>query len=578
MKSLKKFILAVLMFFMLFSFEFVNAEDKLAIHNSDVSVNDGTTASDAKYSFTLKANKATTVSYFTLDGNTERKYTDVKDFPIEGFDHYYYVSPNNNLSGKLGAWIKNVGTYQGKTVDVRAIYTWEVLNVDGTEYKPALGIGLGYSSGILAQRYSSVEISYELYSENEPLDVDMSFTFWDIDAYQSFGFKTNTGSINKIEAPSSSTVSYEKKDGYSWFYDEVGADLPDGVFDQKGSVRLELSNTNSFTVICVSGYDHFNYLDVPRGEVPANLLENRKNTYRQWLTDYSDSFISSNERYKASTGYVFFSAISYTRYTIPKPIKYVSDSDEKYLSFKNSLKSLNEEFSYDIYAQVPQEEAEDFYSSFKVEDTLPDEVTYVKANVYNDGAEDVTSKFNITYENNLLTVSAKNTGEASFYNNTYDIRITVTGNGEESDVIKNKATVIVERDNNVCDGCRQDSNETETTYSIDGPYIIETEVVNGTIDPSQTVSSGGSSTINYKPKDGYTLSSIEIDGKVIDISKNTNSYTFLDVNSNHKIKVVYISNPKTGGVYIYFVFLIALVSAAIAFTVTQRKHKMNDTI
>ena len=77
-------------------------------------------------------------------------------------------------------------------------------------------------------------------------------------------------------------------------------------------------------------------------------------------------------------------------------------------------------------------------------------------------------------------------------------------------------------------------------------YNITTKVINGTIDSSVVVEYDNNVTINYNPNTGYVLKSIKIDENIIDIDNNKSSYTFKNVNSDHKIEVEYeIDTSKT---------------------------------
>ena len=84
-------------------------------------------------------------------------------------------------------------------------------------------------------------------------------------------------------------------------------------------------------------------------------------------------------------------------------------------------------------------------------------------------------------------------------------------------------------------------------------YTISTSVTGGTITSSQTVDYGGSTTISYAPKTGYTLKSVTVDGVSKSTSTFASSYTFSDVTANHTIAVVYekqtytITTSATGG-------------------------------
>lgn len=70
--------------------------------------------------------------------------------------------------------------------------------------------------------------------------------------------------------------------------------------------------------------------------------------------------------------------------------------------------------------------------------------------------------------------------------------------------------------------------------------IIETEVVNGKITPSDDCFDyGGDKKIEYSPNEGYLLKSVTVDGKEVDPAKNPAEYIFANVQDDHKIKVVY---------------------------------------
>ncbi len=69
-------------------------------------------------------------------------------------------------------------------------------------------------------------------------------------------------------------------------------------------------------------------------------------------------------------------------------------------------------------------------------------------------------------------------------------------------------------------------------------YRITTEAINGTIDDSETVYWGEDSTITHAANKGYHLAKVEVDGKEVDISGGySDSYTFKNIQANHKIKV-----------------------------------------
>lgn len=108
------------------------------------------------------------------------------------------------------------------------------------------------------------------------------------------------------------------------------------------------------------------------------------------------------------------------------------------------------------------------------------------------------------------------------------------------------------------DGVRVDGNAFPSLYNFrnvrqshhikvvyERGYSILTEVENGTITPSKLgVPAGSTQVISYQPKDGYMLSSVTVDGIPQTITSYLSSYTFANVQKDHKIKVVYIPKYK----------------------------------
>lgn len=78
------------------------------------------------------------------------------------------------------------------------------------------------------------------------------------------------------------------------------------------------------------------------------------------------------------------------------------------------------------------------------------------------------------------------------------------------------------------------------------PYHkITTAVVNGTIDPKiEKIKDGENKKIAYNPNPGYLLSTITVDGALVDILKTPSEYPFNNVKADHDIKVVYEKQPN----------------------------------
>ncbi|MDR3215093.1 MAG: hypothetical protein LBT75_02310 [Bacilli bacterium] len=87
-------------------------------------------------------------------------------------------------------------------------------------------------------------------------------------------------------------------------------------------------------------------------------------------------------------------------------------------------------------------------------------------------------------------------------------------------------------------------NEDITLYAMYGhAFLIETEVVGGTIDASAYVLDGENHTVNFKANKNYHLSKVIVDGKEIMLrGLQGEKYEFTNVLASHKIKVIYELN------------------------------------
>lgn len=144
---------------------------------------------------------------------------------------------------------------------------------------------------------------------------------------------------------------------------------------------------------------------------------------------------------------------------IPLPIKTV---DKETVDENGSI-------LYTIEQYVPDLSSDFYYSSFKIEDSLPKEVIlsnvedFTKSVSIKDNAgTDVTNKFNLSYNNNTLSIVAKvaELQQEEFYNNTYTIALQTVVIADSSATIKNKAKTIANND-------VKESNEVTTTLSIE---------------------------------------------------------------------------------------------------------------
>ena len=84
-----------------------------------------------------------------------------------------------------------------------------------------------------------------------------------------------------------------------------------------------------------------------------------------------------------------------------------------------------------------------------------------------------------------------------------------------------------------------------TNAPVSEVYKIDTSVEHGTIDPNiENIDGGSTKTINYAPDTGYQIKSVTVDGQEVNTADHPASYEFANIDSNHKIHVVYEPAPK----------------------------------
>ena len=413
MKERRKILLKILLvslFMLIFNINSVKAAEVVLLKDANKvygdkfeSVSLGTTA-DSEYSFSFKVTNDTRLEWWGNVGRVLEKGT-VK----------YIYPTDNNLSGKIGCYLYNVGMYNGKVINVKCTFDWEsITTANGTKIYPVIAPNLATSTQVLGFNFTTTGygVKYELLDENmNPLYVSMSASIGDIDANQYFGFKLFNGTINKVQCTKDSTVYYQNLNGYDWFYadDTVSENGLESV------ARLELKDVNSFYVWYGCERDKYSksFFKGHRENPTDTNLINRNNQIANAFKTGDTSVLSS--------GWGFFNGQAFGPYEVSTPIKNITDSDEKEVTSNTITK--DEVFFYDIYQYVPLESENYYYSKFTMTDTLADNIIYMSSRIYDNAGNDVTNKFTITANGKNLTAVANSTNKSDFYSNTYKWRI-----------------------------------------------------------------------------------------------------------------------------------------------------------
>ena len=213
---------------------------------------------DSKYTWSLKANKNTKIEFWNFSEGKLYNDTIIMANQSEWNPENFILPKSNNLSGKIGAWIYNVGTYEGENINLKCTFYWENIKDGDEDLVPIIGIvpRSTRSEKMIGFRFHNVayRVKYEIFSGtgNKPstdkIALDMSMTFGDIDGGQFFGFKAlENGSIHLKQCITGCSVQYQRDDnGYEWFYSISTIPEDDRPED---SVRFELENLQAFEVI-----------------------------------------------------------------------------------------------------------------------------------------------------------------------------------------------------------------------------------------------------------------------------------------------------------------------------------------
>ena len=174
------------------------------------------------------------------------------------------------------------------------------------------------------------------------------------------------------------------------------------------------------------------------------------------------------------------------------------------------------------------------YSSMAFENIMPQEVNYISAQVLDESGNTVPGTLNYDNAARKLTFS---------FDSIY-LQSTMRYEGEEyrlvihtkmNDNAKGK-TSFTNASSTVING-----STVATNYVDVAPmYKITTAITNGTISENiNEIDAGSSKTVKWKADTGYTITSIRVDGKDVEITDTQEgSYTFDAVHDDHKVEVV----------------------------------------
>lgn len=304
--------------------------------------------------------------------------------------------------------------------------------VDGGVHHQIPVVFIGKSAigtpNVATNSFSQLNIRYEFFKAgtNQHVNISQNITYGDIDLGQYVHFNTGAD-IEYMCTSEGSRIHYKQEEGKgNKFYSD---DIADFQLDPKDCVGLYYTADDyivNFGNDNTSNRDHFALFTV-NNYVMADVEPN-------------------------------------------SPIKRVTDADENRVK-ANTLDIADEVFEYEIDHAVADDYAKEMYfTTYEIYDTIEDCLTIQHGEghdpaesivILQDGAKDVTSKFDIELNGQNLTVKAKDSfiNKASFYGHYYRVKFPVRINTADYDTreklapwlnddgtsltLKNKATMKI---------------------------------------------------------------------------------------------------------------------------------------
>lgn len=321
---------------------------------------------------------------------------------------------DETLKGRIGAWYRDVGTYQGRVVDVKCIISDYRLQ---TNYGDEWGmIGFNRDNIGIAQNgveYAEMRMEFYDHETGERIHVKGYATIADIDFAQACAV---TSPYDRIYVAQDCELLYM-----------AGADGNPVFADDLYNWTSRVDDDTAGQVLIYFDSDYFSFRFYMDGTVWEN--ENGQ-VYYQGMNNgryphFSEEDVMNNPEL-GSHSWQSYTASRFARVTTPHPpVKTVTDNDETDVE-ENTLTSLTEGFSYKISQNVPlQSQTKFYYTSYQVTDVLEPCLEFVGARVEDDAGRDVTNLFEIKQNGQTTAFVCRDPLDSGFYGKNYHYIINV---------------------------------------------------------------------------------------------------------------------------------------------------------
>lgn len=417
---------------------------------------------DGSYSFIPKFNKNSSVEVFGF-----------QPVQLPG-GNVYGTLTDDSLKGKIGCWYRNVGTFNGRQIDIKCTIT------DYTFYSCEGEQEIGYFQvdtekiGLNATNTKDITANMEFFDHQtgKPVKVKGFATFADIDIRQGVEILSPVEDIfvtkgcKLYKSPSGNLFTAPWK--------------PENTVDADTDFQVQANyHAYSLAYKFYSGCENYCFSDGTA--INGESRQVWKSNYTGNVQQYDIVNEKEGCLWQGWQG-LYYGRMG--RISLSEPLsKTVSDKDEENV-LKNTLSDKTEGFTYKLSHYVPYEMEVFRYSSYTIYDDIHTDlkVDPEGCKVLLDDGSDVSSWFQIKVQGQRVSFSVKPEKAAAeeFYNKTYHCYIRVSI-GENTDLsqyeggeysVKNKGHVMMNRPQGEE---KKDSNEVETVLVLPKGQITVTK-------------------------------------------------------------------------------------------------------
>lgn len=445
--------------------------------NSNVSYPKDGEVAHGKYNFIAKVNKNTTTNIYA-PSDVEVGFSN-DDITPYGNKHLAVrlVSAPESAKGKVAMLYGNVGTYNGRIIDLKIVLTdWTNSSYPGAVVSfPRDQIAINSQPNYVQTKWVFLD-----HQTHKPTSINGFYTFNDLDGDSSVQNKLFSQTIVFDKAFNSHIdhVYVPDKNSVLKYFHDTNYDY------YAGTQSVEPADTNSKFTVMYSGTSSMD-LGWDLGE---QIDEVRGRTTNVKTTDLSDVTAAPAKPTIDYTGRGFtgaflgYEAVKPLKTATTIPTKLVSDKNETNVT-NNTLNTVYEGYTYNITHNLPMETDTTKYSNYSLTDNLPSVLEIKSAKVYDDSNKDITSLFENKTSGTHLQFDAKaaTLKDLANYNTTYryEVKVSVKKGADLTPYVINNKIVFPNTATATVDGKSEKTKEVTTTVAVDPKEPITKKIEEG---------------------------------------------------------------------------------------------------